>query len=69
MKKYFCHVLPLLLMPLLSAAHPGHGETEGFSVIHYLLEPKHSLVIIGALVVCVLYVKTKKQQKDHFGKK
>ena len=39
------------LLPLIGLAHPGHGETEGFSIIHYFAEPMHSAVTLGAIVV------------------
>ncbi len=31
-------------------AHPGHGVTEGDSVVHYLIEPTH----IGPVVLLAL---------------
>ncbi|MBK9257115.1 MAG: hypothetical protein IPM42_16685 [Saprospiraceae bacterium] len=39
-------------MPLISVAHPGHGDHthDGFSIIHYFTEPEHALVTIGILV-------------------
>lgn len=38
-------------LPLISLAHPGHGETDGFSIIHYFSEPMHAIVTVGAIVV------------------
>jgi hypothetical protein len=53
-----------LITPLLTIAHPGHGETEGFSIIHYMVETDHA-VVLGALALCAgiyyLYAKSKKQ--------
>jgi hypothetical protein len=50
--------------PFLSSAHPGHGDTDGFSIIHYFTEPDHAIVL-GAVLACVgvyyLYAKSKKQ--------
>jgi hypothetical protein len=39
------------ILPLFSLAHPGHGETDGFSIIHYFSEPMHAIVALGAVVV------------------
>jgi hypothetical protein len=44
-------ILGTTLFPFLALAHPGHGETEGFSIIHYFSEPMHAMVTIGAMVV------------------
>lgn len=35
-------------------AHPGHGATDGYQPLHYLIEPAHvglSMVVIGLLVI------------------
>lgn len=37
-------------VPFIALAHPGHGETEGFSIIHYFTEPMHVIVTVGAVV-------------------
>jgi hypothetical protein len=39
------------ILPLFALAHPGHGETDGFSIIHYFSEPMHAIVTVGAMVV------------------
>lgn len=53
-----------LITPLITFAHPGHGETEGFSIIHYMVETDHA-VVLGAIALCAgiyyLYAKNKKQ--------
>jgi hypothetical protein len=52
------------IAPIMASAHPGHGETEGFSIIHYMVETDHA-VVLGALALCAgiyyLYAKSKKQ--------
>ncbi len=51
-------------------AHPGHGQTEGHSFIHYLIEPMHAM-ILGAVVLMIafsctyLILKMKKRAKEH----
>lgn len=44
------------IAPLSLSAHPGHGETEGFSIIHYFTEPVHATVtVLGTIGVFLLY--------------
>ena len=45
-------------IPLAVAAHPGHGETEGFSIIHYFSEPVHALASVAGLGI-LLFVLTR----------
>jgi hypothetical protein len=57
MKKYISLSAGLLLasLPLATFAHPGHGETDGYTIIHYFVEPAHAVVTVlavcGALVL------------------
>jgi hypothetical protein len=54
-----------MLLPFAGIAHPGHGETEGFSIIHYFGEPVHATATAGLLVVImftVSYIRRKKAQ-------
>jgi hypothetical protein len=44
-------LLATAILPLFTLAHPGHGETDGFSIIHYFSEPMHAMVTVGAMVV------------------
>lgn len=55
----------VMLLPFAAMAHPGHGETEGFSIIHYFGEPVHATATAGLLVVImftVIYIRRKKAQ-------
>ena len=45
-----------MLLPAISWAHPGHGETEGFSIIHYFIEPQHALISLGVMSIAVVYI-------------
>jgi hypothetical protein len=51
-------------------AHPGHGHTDGHSLIHYLMEPMHAM-IFGAVVLMIafsstyLILKMKKRAKEN----
>ncbi len=54
-----------ILLPFAGIAHPGHGETEGFSIIHYFGEPVHATATAGLLVAImftVSYIRRKKAQ-------
>lgn len=61
----------LMFIPVraLVWAHPGHGETSGGSLIHYLTEPMHAMVL-GAVVLMIaisstwLLLKMKKRVKE-----
>ncbi|MGG9961359.1 hypothetical protein [Ferruginibacter sp. SUN106] len=50
-------VLIVLCMPLVSLAHPGHGETGGFTITHYFTEPVHVIVSLVALAGVILYTR------------
>jgi hypothetical protein len=43
----------LCLLAPLAAAHPGHGTTEPWSLLHYLSEPVHVLFAFVLLAVVV----------------
>lgn len=51
------------LLPLAAMAHPGHGETDGYTIIHYFTEPQHALVTLGAVILTVLFVLTERKRK------
>lgn len=52
-------------MPLLTVAHPGHGEAEGYTITHYFTQPVHlvvSLVALLAVVAAARYFAKSKQR-------
>jgi hydrogenase/urease accessory protein HupE len=49
MKKTFW-TMAVLSAPFVALAHPGHGETEGFTITHYFTEPIHAVATILAVV-------------------
>ena len=58
--------VPILLLtgftPLLSMAHPGHGETGGFTITHYIVEPVHvftGIFLLSLSVAVFSYIKRK----------
>lgn len=50
------------LLPLSMIAHPGHGETEGFTIIHYLVEPIHTTAVIGGVLLAVIYLRRQRKK-------
>ena len=52
------------LLPSLLFAHPGHGETEGFTIKHYMVEPEHVIVAVLALAVTIFFLGRKKEIKE-----
>ena len=62
MKKYSFMSLVAALLPLSLIAHPGHGETEGFTIIHYLIEPIHATAIVGGVLLAVIYLRWKRKK-------
>jgi len=50
--------------PLLALAHPGHGESEGYTIIHYFTEPQHALVTLGVVAVTGVFIAWEKRRKQ-----
>ena len=57
-------LLVTMVFPLILWAHPGHGETEGFTIKHYMVEPEHVLFALLALAVVIFFVGRKKEMHD-----
>ncbi len=53
---YRAIVTPALLLLLNSraTAHSGHGHTDGESLLHYLAEPIHLVVLLTAVIILAL---------------
>lgn len=49
-------ILAFLLLFIMNQttllAHPGHGDSTGHSLLHYLTEPMHAMVM-GAVVLMI----------------
>jgi hypothetical protein len=58
MKKFILPVFILFLgmLPLTGWSHPGHGESDGFTLIHYFREPLHAALPLGILVMLFVYL-------------
>jgi uncharacterized membrane protein AbrB (regulator of aidB expression) len=60
-------ILFVLFMPLVSRAHPGHGETGDYTIIHYFMEPMHAIIsaiILIAAVAGIGYISRNKMVKE-----
>ena len=44
------------LLPLFTMAHPGHGNTDGYTIIHYFLEPQHAIITLSIIAVVALII-------------
>lgn len=67
MKNVLAILCLCLLLPMLSIAHPGHGSDEGFSIIHYMLEPIHllvSLIVIAATVYAIIAMNRNRKEQE-----
>ena len=64
MKKYSFMSMVATLLPLSMIAHPGHGETEGFTIIHYLVEPIHAMAAMGGVLAAVLYLRWQRKKSN-----
>lgn len=50
------------IFPIAAIAHPGHGGTDGFTIIHYMREPEH--IVLGVLVLAFVYAVVRKKSKS-----
>jgi len=50
-------LLLFIVTPLITLAHPGHGGTDGYTIIHYFVEPMHAVVTFGALIAAFAYIR------------
>jgi hypothetical protein len=53
-------------LPAVCLAHPGHGESGGYTITHYFTEPVHlitTLIIFTGTYVFMRYVNKNKRQK------
>jgi putative Mn2+ efflux pump MntP len=65
MKKLIAYLLIVLLtLPVLAFAHPGHGSTDGYTIIHYLVEPAHVVFQVIIIVLVAYIVKLKQKEKN-----
>ena len=60
MRKAFSYFLLslILLVPMFSFAHPGHGTTEGYSIKHYFVEPYHLITSFSVIVLTIFVIRS-----------
>ncbi len=56
MKKCLLAISAFALMPAVFA-HPGHGNSDGYTITHYFTEPAHLLSLVLSVSVAVLLVR------------
>ncbi|WP_072363788.1 hypothetical protein [Chitinophaga sancti] len=58
-------ILSIILLPLLASAHPGHGTTEGFTIIHYFTEWNHAMFTWPVILLTVgIVIKAKRRTRN-----
>ncbi len=58
------HFTIILIFPLMTKAHPGHGETDGYTITHYFTAPSHAVITLGSIVI--LYAMFRFINKEKF---
>ncbi len=53
----------ILMIPFAGVAHPGHGETGGFTIIHYFTEPLHIFAWLSVLIAIAVFIQYKHKQR------
>jgi hypothetical protein len=43
-------------LPIITFAHPGHGGSDGYTIIHYFSEPQHALISLGIMVAAIVLI-------------
>ncbi len=64
MKKLLTAVI--LMLPAITWAHPGHGETDGYSITHYFTEPQHvfaSVIAMAFAGLVIWMIKSRRKQQ------
>ena len=65
MKKLVASIITIIVcIPIFSFAHPGHGETGGYTIVHYLTEPVHAVIAMGVLIAVAAYIRQLRKSKQ-----
>ncbi len=66
MKKYVAVFAGLfvLCLPLISMAHPGHGEYGGYTITHYFSEPMHAIVTAVVLFLVIVFIRNLRRKRQ-----
>jgi hypothetical protein len=52
-------------IPMISLAHPGHGETGGYTITHYMVEPVHIIISVVVLSGIAFFANSLRRKKQH----
>ncbi len=68
MKQKAILAITILMAYLNANAHPGHGDSGGFTITHYLIEPEHIFtgICLLALLVSVTGNVKNGNRKKHY---
>jgi hypothetical protein len=53
MARIFLSTVLIGIVASSAMGHPGHGSTQGFSPLHYVLEPEHGSLAAAAVLMTV----------------
>ena len=51
-------------IPFIGTAHPGHGESDGFTITHYFTETNHLIVMSLVAFVVAVYFRHLRRNKQ-----
>lgn len=62
--------IPMFMAYLTAHAHPGHGDSGGFTITHYFVEPEHLFtgICLLALLVYITGNVLKWKQRNRYHK-
>lgn len=74
MKKIAMFCIAAFLLPASGWSHPGHGghgEREGYTIIHYFTTMPHALVMWGVVIGAAIYFRHlyRKERKEAYALK
>jgi len=64
----FVCLFAAIAAPIITYAHPGHGTSDGYTIIHYFTEPSHIIMLVAVVLVSVgisHYADKKNQQSNN----
>lgn len=50
-------------LPLFAMAHPGHGEHDGYTIIHYFTEPQHAIITLGVMTAAIVLIVRERRKR------
>lgn len=68
-KKFSLPGVLALLLPFSAMAHPGHGDSDGYTIIHYFREPIHAVIPLVVFIAIIAWIhmleqRNRKKQKN-----